>query len=64
MIAHLLEKSFQDTKLLVEMQGKLNGLIPVFEGIISSSPNDKDYTKLEEMDIGTYPNLPPVVSKP
>ena len=52
----------QDAKILVEMQEKLNSMIHVFEDIMSSSLNDKGYTKLIEMDID--PNLPPVASKP
>ena len=55
---------FQDVKISVETQEKLNSLIPAFEDIMSSLSNDISYTKLIEMDIETAPILPPIAFKP
>ena len=65
MITHLSEKVlFQEAKMSVETQKKLNGVIHAFEDILSTSSCDIHYAILIDMDIETDHYPPPIVSTP
>ena len=54
----------EDTDITQETRQKLLDLQQKYDDIISKQSSNIRRTHLEEMEIDTHPNLPPVTSKP
>ena len=54
----------EDAEITPKIKQKLTDLQQKYDDIISKHSSDIGLMHLEEIRIDTYPNLPPVVSKP